>query len=333
MLRAILPHRLVWSAARRVTGRCNASAAAIDYSALRRQFDESGFCVVPSVLSSSILASIEAFSNAKTESMTPEQREKHKFTGSLIPTVDPVFQPLLTNAPTLSALDALGFGSDIKWSSGFIISKPPGGPSLAWHQDCAVWDHEVAYSPDPHQIFAMYYLTDTTVENGCLRVLPGTHRKRHPMHDVLAGVAAHSDDVRKKDVNNLGPEHADDVPDAVDVCVSAGDVVIGDNRLLHSARKNNSTERRTVITVWYHPHYGKQPQRVTHEFIPPVHATFCSPIYRSWSEEQLHEAGEDGVGILPNLHGRALLSEEEMDEDDHSLEGFDRLPRLERLAA
>ena len=58
---------------------------------------------VPQVMSADILASIKAFSTAETERMTPEQREKHKFTGSLIPTVDPVFHPLLTNQPTLTA--------------------------------------------------------------------------------------------------------------------------------------------------------------------------------------------------------------------------------------
>ena len=29
----------------------------------------------------------------------------------------------------------------------------------------------------------MYYLVDTTPENGCLRVLAGSHLKRHPVHD------------------------------------------------------------------------------------------------------------------------------------------------------
>ena len=69
---------------------------------------------------------------AECEAMTPEQREEHKFTGSLIPLVDPVFQPLLTNPTLMKALESMGFGTDVTWSCGFIISKPPGGPSLAW---------------------------------------------------------------------------------------------------------------------------------------------------------------------------------------------------------
>merc|ERR1711939_113912 len=105
----------------------------------------------------------------------------------------------------------------------------------------------MGYQQTPHQVFAMYYLSDTTVQNGCLTVLPGTHRTPHKMHDVLAGVAAHSDTARNKDLNNLGPEFVTgDEKDAVDVCVKAGDVVIGDNRVLHGARANHSDDRRTV---------------------------------------------------------------------------------------
>eukprot|EP01044_Picomonas_judraskeda_P037000 COSAG03_NODE_16596_length_397_cov_0.627517_1_plen_48_part_10 len=34
--------------------------------------------------------------------------------------------------------------------------------------------------------------------------------------------------------------------------------MLGDNRVLHGARRNGSDERRTVITIWYHPHYEEQ---------------------------------------------------------------------------
>ena len=70
------------------------------------------------------------------------------------------------------------------------------------------------------------------------------------MHDVLAGVEAHSDAARNADLNALGPEHDDEVEGSVDICVKAGDVVLGDNRVLHGARRNASERRRTVITIW-----------------------------------------------------------------------------------
>ena len=42
----------------------------------------------------------------------------------------------------------------------------------------------------------------------------------------------------------------------------AGDVVMGDARLLHSAHANRSDERRTVLTVWYWPVYDDLPEEV-----------------------------------------------------------------------
>ena len=83
----------------------------------------------------------------------------------------------------------------------------------------------------------MYYLTDTTPENGCLRALPGTHRSQHRLHAELG--LAHSDDVRSGDTEEeaqarvaASPAHATQ-PGEVHLSVNAGDVVIGDARVLH----------------------------------------------------------------------------------------------------
>ena len=102
----------------------------------------------------------------------------------------------------------------------------------------------------------MYYLVDTTPENGCLRVVPGSHVVRHPLHDAVPD--AHTDDLRRADDMNH-PAYAR-AEGEIDLCVKAGDLVIGDSRLLHAAHGNNSDKRRTVITLWYHPLYGDLPE-------------------------------------------------------------------------
>ncbi|MYB93793.1 methyltransferase domain-containing protein [Candidatus Poribacteria bacterium] len=48
-------------------------------------------------------------------------------------------------------------------------------------------------------------------------------------------------------------------PGEVDIPVKAGDLVIGDSRLLHASHGNQSDERRTVITLWYHPFFALLP--------------------------------------------------------------------------
>ena len=132
----------------------------------------------------------------------------------------------------------------------YLISKPPRSPRLFWHQDLTVWSGEPrAYSDLTPQLFLMFYLCDTTRNNGCLRVLPGSHRRRHPLHE-LTGVA-HNAGARA--ALNLDSPIFRAYAGEVDVLVKAGDLVIGDSRILHASHDNDSDQERTVITLFYHP--------------------------------------------------------------------------------
>ena len=70
-----------------------------------------------------------------------------------------------------------------------------------------------------------------------------------------------------------------------------------------------------------------QPDRVKKDFIAPVHSAFSSPIYYKWNKRQLAEA----AGILPDVYDYPLITEDEVDADNHSLDTFDRSPRLEQM--
>ena len=97
----------------------------------------------------------------------------------------------------------------------------------------------------------MYYLVDTTPHNGCLSLLRGSHLQRHRMHDEVPD--AHTDELRRF----TDPDYSayQSLAEEVDVPVKAGDLVIGDSRLLHSAHANKSDHRRTVVTLWYFPYF------------------------------------------------------------------------------
>ena len=151
-------------------------------------------------------------------------------------------------------MEALGFLRP-KWSSGYVISKPPQSPPLFWHQDWWGWNDPCSYTALPQQLFLMYYLVDTTPSNGCLRVIKGSHLNRHPLHDILP--SAHGEALQRvDDTDHPAYQH---FPDEVDIPVKAGDLVIGDSRLLHASHGNQSDERRTVITLWYHPFFALLP--------------------------------------------------------------------------
>lgn len=153
----------------------------------------------------------------------------------------------LIEHPT-SIMSALGI-SDLKSGGVFqIISKPPGAPALYWHQDWARWDDPISMSPWPQQVFLNWYLTDTSVKNGCIRVIPGSHLRRLELHDHL--VQAH--EAGGYEIKETNEWMFIDHPDAVDVPVKAGQLMIGDARLLHGTHPNLSTERRTVLLGWYY---------------------------------------------------------------------------------
>jgi ectoine hydroxylase-related dioxygenase (phytanoyl-CoA dioxygenase family) len=213
------------------------------------------YTIVPQVLDAAMLERTRTHSQRVLAAVSPEHRAQQRATGSLIHiAADPFFAELIASRPALSALERLGLGH-AAFSSGYVISKPPRSPALFWHQDWWGWGDPVSYTDRPMQVFLMYYLTDTRPGNGCLRVLPGSHRRRHPMHDLLP--SAHAEDLAR--VTRPESPIYQSAEGEVPVAVQAGDLVVGDARLLHGAFPNDSDEERTLITLWFHPHFADQP--------------------------------------------------------------------------
>lgn len=224
----------------------------------RTQLIDDGYCICEEILDKTMLERVRATSNQLLAVQSDEHFEEQKSTGSMISVYDdPFYAELVAYQPALDALAKLGYPKP-RWSSGFIISKPPQSPALFWHQDWWGWDDPISYTDIPQQLFLMYYLVDTTVHNGCLRVLKGTHRKHHAMHGLIP--EAHTDAMRRA----TDPTHPVYQPLADDIAVpvKAGDLVIGDARLLHGAYANQSDQQRTVITLWYHPTFDSAPERI-----------------------------------------------------------------------
>ncbi len=224
----------------------------------RNQLIRDGYCVFEQILDAEMLNRVRATSDNLLAAQDAEHFAAQKSTGSMVSVYDdPFFAELVAYQPALDALSALGYPKP-RWSSGFVISKPGHSPPLFWHQDWWGWNDPISYTDVPQQLFLMYYLIDTTIQNGCLRVLQGTHRQRHKMHDLLP--EAHTDAIRRA----TDPTHPvyQPMPDDIPVPVNAGDLVIGDARLLHGAYPNQTDQRRTVITLWYHPAFDAAPERI-----------------------------------------------------------------------
>jgi hypothetical protein len=220
----------------------------VDFEDKARELIENGFCVLKDMLHADTLKLTRDVSMKAVSALSPQQLEDTRSPGTLINSnKHPGLAECVGNPKALAALDAMGFGGSKFWKA-VIISKPGPSPRLYWHQDCMWWDDPRAYSDYSPMIFLMYYLDDTTRENGCLRLIPGTHRKWHSLHGTGT---AHTHDISRAE--NMNDPRFADYPGEVDVPVQAGDLVIGDARLFHATHSNLTDEHRTVITIWFHP--------------------------------------------------------------------------------
>ena len=112
-----------------------------------------------------------------------------------------------------------------------VMTKQPRFSSdTGWHQDVRYWSFE-----RPELVNLWVALGDETPENGCLRVIPGTHREAWDPSRFDAAKFLRAD----------APENADLLARATDVPLKAGDGLFFHARLFHAARRN-----RTETPKW-----------------------------------------------------------------------------------
>lgn len=230
----------------------------VNYQASQQLLAE-GFCIFPSVLPTALLSALRDMVTRLVAGQNLAQVARFRSQGSMFPvTSDPLCAELIALPSALQALADLGF-TNPTFSDGWIISKPGHSPRLFWHYDWFAWEDPRSYALPPPQLFLMYYLSDTTPQNGCLRAIPGSHVHHNPIHDLLR--APHSKELSEAHDLAQAIEFATR-PDEVDVPMCAGDLLIGDARLLHATHANQSDERRTVITLWFQPDLRSLPERM-----------------------------------------------------------------------
>lgn len=222
-----------------------------------------GYTIVPGMLGDSLLAEFCTWSDQVFADVPVDP--KYRYQGSDIhvwterrwqamdrePNAksfsDPIVAKLIDHPPQKQVCRELGLENLRPDDVIILLSKPAYGPPLYWHQDFMNWNHPEATSPWPTRIFLSYYMTDTNRENGCLRVIPGTHTKRIELHDVLPD--AHGPEIQA--IDDLDHLVFMDHPDAIDVPLKAGDLIIADARLMHAAWPNQTDQRRTLILAWH----------------------------------------------------------------------------------
>ena len=210
---------------------------------VRAELDDKGWVQLGPLLGAEELghlreASAQAIASTGASREEDYQREPDEETG-----LDVLYRILFTTdkpaigEPTLALMahptlrrwaEALLGDDYVTTVSEVLVKQPECGRPLALHRDTTPLER----FPDDHKyLIAGVYLDDATVDDGCLRALPGSHR----LPDVT-------------DLLELPFDH----PDLVPLEARAGDLVLHDCRVLHGSPPNRSPALRRTVYFEYH---------------------------------------------------------------------------------
>jgi ectoine hydroxylase-related dioxygenase (phytanoyl-CoA dioxygenase family) len=201
-----------------------------------RQYHEDGYVVPDFRLPDETLEAIKAHHAALLEKH-PEYRD---FCPALLDH-DRFFLGVCDN-PDILDMVAQVIGPDIAlWNSSFFAKPAHDGKRTPWHQDGEYWPIR------PLATCTVWVaVDDATRENGCLRVIRGSHRDRAlKAHHTVA-----ADDVT---LHQELDADAYDEADAVDLVLRAGQVSLHDVFLLHGSEANRSGRPRRGMTMRFMP--------------------------------------------------------------------------------
>ena len=131
------------------------------------------------------------------------------------------------------------------WHASFFIKEARDPAFVSWHQDATYWGLS-----EPDVVTAWVAFTDATVENGAMRMVPGSHGEQ----------LAHRDTFAANNLLSRGQEIAVEVDErrGVDILLRAGEMSLHHVRMVHGSPPNRSGDRRIGLAIRYIPTYVKQ---------------------------------------------------------------------------
>jgi non-heme Fe2+,alpha-ketoglutarate-dependent halogenase len=128
----------------------------------------------------------------------------------------------------------------IAWGSHFFCKMPGDGKRVSWHQDSSYWPLTPSKA-----VTAWLAIDDASVENACMRFIPGTHHLGHLTYKLSENDEAN--------VLNQTVVGAENLGEPIDVELKSGQISIHSDLLLHGSEANQSSKRRCGLTLRYCP--------------------------------------------------------------------------------
>ncbi len=147
---------------------------------------------------------------------------------------------MASHPKVLDAVEGV-LGPDLTVRDSAWFAKMPGDKKyISWHQDGTYWGLH-----PPKAVTAWIALSDSLPENGCMRVVPGSHRQIYPHHETYAADNALS---RGQEVAVTVDERQ-----AVDIVLRPGEMSLHDVAIVHGSQANASGKPRIGLAVRYMP--------------------------------------------------------------------------------
>ena len=183
------------------------------------------------------------------------------------------------------------------YHSKMSIKQPHIGGAWNWHQDYGYWYQNGCLYPDMASVFIA--LDPTIRENGCLKVLKGSHKMGRVDHD------------RYGDQTGADPERVNEamkVMESVYVELEPGDALFLHSNLLHCSDQNTSEHQRWSLICCYNTkhnnpykdshHPGYQPfEKLPDSVIKKMSSKFFAEKTDFWTPT---EAATTGAGKKSN---------------------------------
>jgi len=232
------------------------------------QYERDGYAVFENVLDAALIGQVSEhveWLQKKHPELRPEKLDW------FLVAEDPFWVNLIADERLLDIAEKF-IGPNIALFASHYFSKPPhDGLPVLWHQDGSYWPL------DPCEVVTLWLaVDDSTPENGCLRVLPGTHRLEFQEH------------VRETSIENVLSSGIAGIDEsaAVDVILKAGSVSVHHPNLIHGSNANTSDKRRCGLTIRYIPTSTRitkpigAPFLIRGEAVPGINTYLERPVFR-----------------------------------------------------
>lgn len=152
--------------------------------------------------------------------------------------VVPWLWDMVHDARILDAVEDVLGPNILCWAASFFAKGIDDPHHVPWHQDATYWGLS-----EPRAVTAWVAFTPSVRENGCMRVVPGTHARQIDHRDT-------------RDRFNMLPGREEiavdvDEADAVDVVLAPGEMSLHHLLLIHGSEPNRAGYRRIGFAIRY----------------------------------------------------------------------------------